>query len=125
MAISHLQSGEVCAVIPSNVATDSLQSLALFKDPHLEVIRMILPAGKAIPPHHVAGPITIHCLAGEVSVRSEQQEHQLYAGDLQYFTGGVAHQLQAITDSILLVSIVLLPPSAPLSSFPVSSTLAE
>jgi quercetin dioxygenase-like cupin family protein len=112
MAIPHLQSGQACSVLPADVATDTLQSLALFKDPHLEVIRMVLPAGKSIPPHHVNGPITIHCLAGEVVVKSEQQTYSLGAGDLQYFAGGVEHQLEAIQASVLLVSIVLIPSSA-------------
>lgn len=110
MAISHLSSGQVSSLLTSSLATDKLQSLALFKDSHLEVIRMVLPAGKVIPPHHVKGPITIQCLSGEVLSKSDQQEQVLRAGDLQYLAGGVEHQLQANLDSALLVTICLLSP---------------
>lgn len=108
MAIPHLSSGQVSAVLPSSVAIDALQSIALFKDTHLEVLRMVLPAGKTIPPHHVNGPITIQCLAGEVLSKSGQQEQVLRAGDLQYFAGGIEHQLHANQDSALLVTICIL-----------------
>lgn len=108
MAISHLSSGQVSPLLPSSIATDKLQSIALFKDAHLEVIRMVLPAGKLVPPHHVKGPITIQCLTGEVLSKSDQQEQILRAGDLQYLAGGVEHQLHANQDSALLVTICLL-----------------
>ncbi|MBC3874711.1 cupin domain-containing protein [Undibacterium flavidum] len=108
MAISHLSSGQVCPLLPSSVAIDNLQSIALFKDPHLEVIRMILPVGKSIPPHHVRGAMTIQCLIGEVLSKTDQQEQVLRTGDLQYLAGGVEHQLHANQDSALLVTICLL-----------------
>ncbi|MFA9273942.1 MAG: cupin domain-containing protein [Candidatus Aquirickettsiella gammari] len=108
MAIAHLASGQVRSILQLAAPPDTLQSIAIFKDAHLEVIRMVLPAAKVIPPHSVNGPITIQCLAGEVVVTADAQEHRLLAGDLQYFTGGVVHQLNAIQDSALLVTIVLL-----------------
>jgi quercetin dioxygenase-like cupin family protein len=109
MAIPHLASGQVSSILPSSASVDTVQSIAIFKDPNLEVIRMMLPTAKMIPPHRVNGPITIQCLAGEVLVTADSQVQRLHAGDLQYFAGGVMHQLEAIQDSALLVTIVLLP----------------
>jgi quercetin dioxygenase-like cupin family protein len=109
MAIAHLASGQVRSLLPLAAPSDTLQSIAIFKDANLEVIRMVLPTAKVIPPHSVKGPITIQCLVGEVLVTADSQTHRLLAGDLQYFSGGVVHQLEAIQDSALLVTIVLLP----------------
>ena len=42
------------------------EDLALFKTEELEVIRLVLAAGKSLPPHKVPGEITIQCLEGRI-----------------------------------------------------------
>ncbi len=112
MAIPHLASGQVASVLPLGPLLADAKTTALFKGPHLEVMRMILPAGKKIAPHHVNGPITIHCLEGEVDVGVENERQILRSGDLLYLAGDVAHDLIAITNTSLLVSVVLLTTAA-------------
>ncbi|WP_395005730.1 hypothetical protein [Undibacterium sp.] len=46
MAIPHLASGQVSPILPLPAPPYTLQSLAIFKDSSLEVIRMMLPAKK-------------------------------------------------------------------------------
>lgn len=108
MAISHLASGQVTNVLPIEASLAEVKTTALFKGPHLEVIRMVLLAGKKIPPHQVSGSITIHCLKGEVDVGVESERKVLRQGDLLYLAGNVKHDLLALTDAALLVSVVLL-----------------
>lgn len=114
MAIPHLSSGQVASVLPLGEMLADAKTTALFKGPNLEVMRMVLPAGKKIAPHHVSGPITIHCLEGEVGVGVgvENQRQILRSGDLLYLAGNVKHDLLAISNSSLLVSVVLLPATA-------------
>jgi quercetin dioxygenase-like cupin family protein len=110
MAIPHLASGQVASVLPLAALLADTKTAALFKGPHLEVMRMVLPAGKKIAPHHVNGPITIHCLEGEVEVGVgvAGERRVLRQGDLMYLAGDVSHDLSALADTSLLVSIVLL-----------------
>lgn len=116
MAIPHLTSGQVASVLPLGEMLADAKTTALFKGPNLEVMRMVLPAGKKIAPHHVSGPITIHCLEGEVGVGVgvgvENQRQILRSGDLLYLAGNVKHDLLATSNSSLLVSVVLLPATA-------------
>lgn len=46
MAISHLASGQVTNVLPFEASLAEVKTTALFKGPHLEVIRMVLLEGK-------------------------------------------------------------------------------
>ena len=112
MAIPHLASGQVTSVLPLAASLADAKTTALFKGPNLEVMRMVLSAGKKIAPHHVNGPITIHCLEGEVDVGVENERRILRTGDLLYLAGNVEHDLLALTNASLLVSVVLLTTSA-------------
>lgn len=51
MAIPHLASGQIASVLPLGAALADAKTTALFKGPHLEVMRMVLPAGKKIAQH--------------------------------------------------------------------------
>jgi quercetin dioxygenase-like cupin family protein len=43
----------------------------------LEVIRLVLLAGKVFPPHAVPGEITMQCIEGEVDVTVDGESHVL------------------------------------------------
>jgi quercetin dioxygenase-like cupin family protein len=107
MALDHLSSGDVASVLPLGEQLEQTPSTAYFKDDRLEVMRMILTAGKKIPAHAVSGPITVQCLEGEVEFRMGNIIKLVRGGDLLYLAGGVSHELTAIKSSALLVTIVL------------------
>lgn len=113
MALSHASSGQPVSLIPSADALASAPTSALFKTDHLEVIRVVLPGGKAFPPHKVAGDITVQCLSGAIEFTmgeaGEERRVPLSAGELLYLEGGVRHGLRGLTDAVVLVSIVLHP----------------
>ena len=104
MATPHLHSGEVSNLLLNDV----LPAHALFKDEHLEVIRMHLAQGKSLPSHRVYGPITIQCLTGEVQIALENGARTMHAGDLLYLAGGLPHAVLALSDTNFLVTLVLL-----------------
>ena len=68
MAIPHAQSGQVIDVGPLGPSLADKRTVALFKTDDLEVMRLVLTAGKSLPPHKVAGEITIHCMEGRIDV---------------------------------------------------------
>ncbi|MES2951244.1 MAG: hypothetical protein V4858_22145 [Pseudomonadota bacterium] len=109
MAIPHAVSGQPVIVLPLANSPGERQTVALFKTNELEVMRVVLPTGKSMPAHKVAGDITVQCLEGSVAVVSEESTTAqiLEAGELMYLNGGVVHSLTGIKDACVLVHIVL------------------
>jgi quercetin dioxygenase-like cupin family protein len=107
MAIPHASSGQVVEVLSSDGRLPSDQSYAIFKSGQLEVMRLVLPAGKAFPPHRVTGEITVQCLSGRLEVNVDGTRQALRAGQLMFLEGGVQHGLVGIEDAVALVTIVL------------------
>jgi quercetin dioxygenase-like cupin family protein len=106
MALPHARSGDLITVQALGAQLAHTPTHTLVQSPHLELFRMVLPAGKAVPQHQVPGPITVQCLEGELAFEAAGQAHTLHAGELVYLAGGEPHALLAITDTSLLVTLV-------------------
>lgn len=107
MALPHASSGQVVDILSSEGTLPSPNSFALFKSEQLEVMRVVLPAGKAFPPHRVAGEITVQCLDGRIDFSIDGVSQELRAGQLLHLKAGVPHGLVGIEDASALVTIVL------------------
>ncbi|NCT83408.1 MAG: cupin domain-containing protein [Comamonadaceae bacterium] len=107
MAITHAQPGQAVDVRPLGAGLAQAKTTALFKSFDLEVMRLVLMAGKSLPPHSVPGEITVHCLEGALVVTAEGRSHALAAGQLLYLAGGVVHGVTAVEDASALVTIAL------------------
>ena len=66
MAIPHAQSGEIVDITPLGPTLAATKTAALIKSSTLEVIRLVIPAGKDVAEHTAPGDITVQCLEGEV-----------------------------------------------------------
>jgi quercetin dioxygenase-like cupin family protein len=111
MAIPHAQSGQVIDVRPLGASLTEERTIALFKTDDLEVMRLILTVGKSMPPHKVAGEITIQCIEGKIDVTLDGESNVLEAGQLMYLARNVVHGVVAVEDASVLVTIALLRPS--------------
>ena len=109
MAIPHAHPGQAIDVQPFGPRLASEKTSALFKSEQLEVMRLVLLAGKSLPPHKVPGEITIQCIEGEIDVTASGQSHLLRAGQMLFLAGNVVHGVAAHQDSSALVTIVLSP----------------
>ncbi len=107
MALSHAKPVERIDVRPLGERFLTAQTTTLVKTDSIEVIRLVLPAGKEIPPHDVPGEITLQCLEGKVQVRAGGSATELAAGELVYVIGSEPHSLRAEEDSSLLLTILL------------------
>ncbi len=107
MATHHASSGEIVNLRPLGAPLDDTQSTTLLHDEQLRVMRLVLPAGKELPEHAVAGPITMHCLEGAIDVTAHGSCRTMRTGDFMYLAGKVPHMLRATEDASLLVTIVL------------------
>ncbi len=109
MALVHAASGQVLDANPLKARMASERTSALFKGRDLEVMRLILAAGKSLPPHKVPGEITIHCLEGSLEIELDASTVRLDAGRLLYLEGGAMHGVTARVDSSALVTLALMP----------------
>jgi quercetin dioxygenase-like cupin family protein len=107
MAIPHAQSGQVIDLRPLGAALNGERTTALFKTDDLEVMRLVLAAGKSLPPHKVAGEITIQCIEGRIDVALDGASRILDPGQLIYLARDVVHGVLALEDSTVLVTIAL------------------
>ncbi len=107
MAIAHAASGQVIDVQPLAHQFCDARTVALFKSNELEVMRLVMPAGKTMPMHGIKGEVTVHCLEGAVELTAHGQTQRLAAGQLVWLEGGVEHALTAVQNSSLLLTIVL------------------
>jgi quercetin dioxygenase-like cupin family protein len=107
MAIPHAAPGQVIDVRPLGPALRQSLTTTLIKTARLEVIRLVLPAGKDIPPHKVAGEITVQCLEGRVAFTALGRTQELAAGQMLYLPGHELHALRGLEDASVLVTILL------------------
>ena len=106
MSLPHLKSGEIVQ-LPLRAALQASKTTTLVKTADLEVIRLVVPAGKEIPTHKAPGPITVQCLEGRVSFTAHGQSQELNAGTFLHLAAAEPHSLKGIEDSSLLVTIQL------------------
>lgn len=107
MAIPHAQPGDVIDVRPlaDHLATSTTKTL--FKTEHVEVIRMVLSAGKVMSEHKAHGEIIVQCLEGDITFTTMGEAKKLRAGDMLYLAAGEPHDLEAVEDSSFLLTILL------------------
>lgn len=106
MSIQHARSGEVVPLMLGPALSDS-KSTTLVKTVDLELIRLILPAGKEIPSHKAPGEITVQCLEGRVAFTTAGKMQELAPGQLLYLQASEPHAVKAIENSSLLVTLLL------------------
>lgn len=107
MALSHAQPGQVIDLRPLGAGLVDAKTHSIVKTHSLEVIRVVMEAGKTLPPHTVPGEITVQCLEGKVEFAIGETRHLLTSGSFVYLEGGSQHALHALENSSLLVTIIL------------------
>ena len=108
MSIPHAVPGEVVDVRPLGAALATTVTRTLVKTDSIDVIRMIVPAGKEIPTHKAKGELVVQCLEGKIAFTAYGKTHELEAGQLLCLPTGEPHSLRGVEDGSLLL-IVLLP----------------
>lgn len=80
MALQHAAPGALINVHPYGETLHQARTVALFKTTQLEVIRLVLPAGRKVPPHQVPGQITVQCLEGSICFEVDGKSILMEAG---------------------------------------------
>lgn len=107
LAIPHAASGDVINVAPLGEFVKDAVSTTLVRVDHLEVFRLVLPAGKLTREHEAAGTITIQCIEGVVELDAHGRTQTLRAGSLVYLADHQPHAVKALEDASLLITMLL------------------
>lgn len=112
MATQHAESGEIVdlATWADDLSTD--KSKAIAKIDNLELARLVISAGTEMQGDkycHVPGPIVVHCIDGEIELKTKEKAIRIKGGQLAYLLGQTDHAISAIQDSVVLLTIVLRP----------------
>jgi quercetin dioxygenase-like cupin family protein len=107
MAIQHAKPRELIDLRPLGGNLASARTHTLIKTDSLEVIRLVILAGKEIPSHAVPGEVVIQCLEGKVELSAGGAVRELVAGNLLFLEGSDQHSIRAAEDASLLVTILL------------------
>ncbi|HLW68464.1 MAG TPA: cupin domain-containing protein [Gemmataceae bacterium] len=106
MAIPHAQPGEVVDIRPLGANLATTQTRTLVKGENIEVIRLIVPAGKDISEHRAKGELVVQCLEGHVDFTAMGKTQHLKAGELLYLPTGLPHTVKGIENASLLLTIL-------------------
>lgn len=107
MATPHALSGDVVDILPYGAAISQAVSSTLVRSDHLEVFRIVLPAGKAVPEHQVPNVITVQCIEGVVKLVAHGLSKRMDAGSFVYLSPDVPHALEAVEDASVLVTLLV------------------
>ena len=107
MAIPHAKPGEVVDVRPLGSALPSAHTKTLVRAEQVEVIRLVVPAGKEIEEHKAKGELVVQCLEGRVAFTALGKTQNLEAGKLLYLPTGEAHSVKGVEDASLLLTVLL------------------
>lgn len=109
MAQPRIQPGQVASVSPLGAQLANAKTTALFKGQQLEVVRIVLAAGKTLREHSAPGEITVLCIEGRIEFTTPHAVQVMAAGDFLYLPPGEPHALLALEDSSVLVTICIAP----------------
>jgi quercetin dioxygenase-like cupin family protein len=113
VATTHASSGGLIDLRPLRAPLDDSQSTTLLRDDRLKIMRLVMPAGKAMHDHAVDGPIAMPCREGVIEVAAHGISRSMRAGDLLYLASKVPYSLRAIEDpSAALVTLAVERPAA-------------
>lgn len=107
MALPHAQSGQIVSVRPLGERLSGTPTAAILKAGQLEVMRVVLPAGKSMKEHQAPGEATVQCIEGVVEFSSEEGSQRLHAGDFVHLAPRALHSLRAVESASLLVTMCL------------------
>lgn len=97
--------GDIVEVRLLGTALSSAKTKTLARTDELEIIRLVIPAGKDIPEHKAAGTLVVHCLEGRAAFTAFGKKQNLQTGELLYLPAREPHSIRGVEDASLLFTI--------------------
>ena len=77
----------------------------LARSGRLRLVLVALNAGVEVGTHQADSPMTIQLVDGRIGFRIGSEEHELRAGQVLFFQAGEAHDIRALEESALLLTL--------------------
>lgn len=77
----------------------------LLETEHTKEIRILMQKGQQMAAHQTPFPIVVELFEGNVEFGVMDQKHRLKKGDMIALEGGIPHDLLALSDSIIRLSL--------------------
>ena len=77
----------------------------LAKSGRFRLVLTAMARGSEIGTHHADSPMTLQVVEGELRFTSYGREYAMQAGQVLFFGPGEAHDIRAVEDSALLITI--------------------
>ena len=84
-------------------------AITLTKEPHLRVVLTALKKGARLHEHQATGPITIQAVSGSLRLSVGNQILELKPGEVVILESAIEHEVEALEESGLLLTLVKLP----------------
>ena len=110
MATHHASAGEIVDLKTWAKDLEVEKSKVIVKTTGIELARLVIDAG--VDMHHsnycsVKGVVVIHCIEGEITLKTPGTTKSIEKGQLVFLDGGTEHALFGVKNSIVLLTIVL------------------
>src|SRR5216683_3473549 len=86
-------------------ASGDRHGVSLVKGDGINVALMLLKKGAKLQEHHTKAPITVHLLEGRINFIAATKQHPLTAGMLLALDRAIAHSIEALEDSALILTV--------------------
>ncbi len=86
---------------------EDCQAASLVKDHGLNVMLMLLKKGAHLHEHRTKGPLTLQVIAGLVHLVAANKPNELTAGSILALDHDVPHSVEALEESVLLLTTAL------------------
>lgn len=106
MAIPHAAAGEIIDVRPLAAKLAESATHVLVKTDYVEIVRLVLPAGKTIPEHKAPAAILVQCLEGRVAFTALEKTVELSAGEMIHLPPAAPHAVRAVEASSVLLTVL-------------------
>ena len=86
-------------------ASGDRHGISLVKGDGINVALMLLKKGARLQEHHTRAPITVHLLEGRINLIAGDKPHLLTAGMLLALDRAIAHSIEALEESALVLTV--------------------
>ncbi|WP_341225468.1 cupin domain-containing protein [uncultured Arcticibacterium sp.] len=84
---------------------DKIKTKVILETAFSKEIRILLKAGQVMKQHQTKFPIVVHLLQGEIAFGVENTVHRIKEGDILTLEANVPHDLSAIQDSVVRLTL--------------------
>lgn len=82
-----------------------IHSKTLFKKPDFRMVLIEMEPGAKMDEHHADGTICVQLIKGRIRFRVQERTHELGVGNLLTLGASIKHDVEALDDSALLLTI--------------------